>query len=202
MTIVEFAIVRQRAIPVIRAADPEKAYVLCERLVAAGIDVIELTATIPRWDDTLAAVSRDLPHAMIGMGTVVSADAAEKACAAGARFLVSPFPADEARAVADREGVLFIGGGCTPAEIAEASSHGLCKLFPAHLGGLGYLGTLHAILPEARIMPTGGIRLNEVSSWLRAGATAVGVGGDLYGAPDLDAAIAELARQVSEGAPA
>lgn len=199
MTIVDDAITRQRAIPVVRASDPGKAYGLCERLVAAGIGVIELTATIPRWEELLASVARDLPGAVIGMGTVVDRESAERACAAGARFLVSPYPAPETRAVADQEGVLFIGGGFTPGEIAEAAGHGICKLFPAHLGGLAYLSTLRAILPDARIMPTGGIRLAEVSTWLRAGAVAVGVGSDLYAAADLDAAVAELARQVADG---
>ena len=199
MRSVDEAILEQRAIPVVRASDPETAYALCERLVAAGIGVIELTTTIPGWEGLLRSASRDLPGATVGMGTVVDEDAVERAGSAGAKFLVSPFPAPAARAAADRDGILFIGGGATPAEIAEASCHGICKLFPAQLGGPAYLRTLLAVLPDARIMPTGGVRLTDVSTWLGAGAVAVGVGSDLYGAPDLDAAVAELARQVSEG---
>lgn len=199
MSTVEGAILHQRAIPVVRAADPGDAFALCERLVAAGIEVIELTTTIPRWEEVLSAANRDLSGAIVGMGTVVDEDAADRACSAGARFLVSPYPAPRAREAADRHDVLFIGGGFSPGEIADASRHGICKLFPAHLGGPAYLRTLRAILPDARIMPTGGVRLTDVSSWLRAGAVAVGVGSDLYGASDLDAALAELVRQVNEG---
>ena len=199
MSTVEGAILRQRAIPVVRAPDPGDAFALCERLVTAGIEVIELTTTIPGWEELLSAVNRDLTSAIVGMGTVVDEDAAERAASAGARFLVSPFPSAAARDAADRQNILFIGGGFSPAEIADASRYGICKLFPAHVGGPAYLKTLRGILPDARIMPTGGVRLSEVSTWLRAGAAAVGVGSDLYGAPDLDAAVAELARQVNEG---
>ncbi|WP_345763298.1 bifunctional 4-hydroxy-2-oxoglutarate aldolase/2-dehydro-3-deoxy-phosphogluconate aldolase [Diaminobutyricibacter sp. McL0608] len=199
MSTVEDAILRQRAIPVVRASEADVAFALCERLVAAGITVIELTTTIPGWEELLRAVNRDLGSAIVGMGTVVEEDAVGRAGAAGARFLVSPFPAPAARAAAERDGILFIGGGFSPGEIADASRHGLCKLFPAHLGGPVYLKTLRAILPDARIMPTGGVRLTDVSTWLHAGAVAVGVGSDLYGAPDLDEAVAELARQVTQG---
>ena len=199
MSAVEGAILQQRAIPVVRTGDPGDAFELCRRLVAAGIEVIELTTTIPNWEELVSAVNRELAGAIVGMGTVVDEDAVDRACSAGARFLVSPFPAPGARAAADRQNTLFIGGGFSPGEIAEASRYGICKLFPAHLGGLAYLRTLRAILPGARIMPTGGVRLTEVSAWLRAGAVAVGVGSDLYGAADLDAAVAELARQVNDG---
>jgi 2-dehydro-3-deoxyphosphogluconate aldolase/(4S)-4-hydroxy-2-oxoglutarate aldolase len=197
MSAVEAAILQQRAIPVVRAADSAAAFALCERLVAQGILVIELTTTIPGWEELQRAVNAELPGAIVGMGTVVDEDAVDRACSAGARFLVSPYPAPRAREAADRQSTLFIGGGATPGEIAEASSHGICKLFPAHLGGPAYLKTLLAVLPDARIMPTGGVRLTDVSTWLRAGAVAVGVGSDLYGASDLDAAVAELARQVN-----
>lgn len=132
------------------------------------------------------------------MGTLVDRDAAERACAAAARFLVSLYPAPETRAVAKRAGVLYVGGGYTPGEIAEASRHGICKLFPAHLGALTRLSALRDVLPEARIIPTGGIRLTEVSTLRRAGAVAVGVGSDLHATVDLDEAVAKLASQVAE----
>jgi 2-dehydro-3-deoxyphosphogluconate aldolase/(4S)-4-hydroxy-2-oxoglutarate aldolase len=135
------------------------------------------------------------------MGTVVTAADAETALAGGAAFLVSPYPAPPVRGVADAAGALFVEGGMTPGEVAAAASHGVAKLFPAHVGGLQYLRTLLSVLPGARIMPTGGIAVADVPAWLAAGALAVGVGSDLYGADDLDAKLAEL-REATTGAPA
>ena len=161
--------------------------------------MIELTATTPGWQELLREVVREHPTATIGMGTIRAAEDAAAACDAGAAFLVTPFPVPEAQKAAEAAGTLLIGGGFTPAEISAASERGLCKLFPAHLGGVTYLKTLKAILPGARIMPTGGIAIGDVASWLQAGAAAVGIGSDLVNAPDLDAAIAELRRQVAAG---
>ena len=70
----------------------------------------------------------------------------------------------------------FIEGGFTPAEVAAAAGRGIAKLFPAHVGGPAYLRSLLAVMPGAKIMPTGGIPLAHVQSWLDAGALAVGIG--------------------------
>ncbi|HEU5223376.1 MAG TPA: bifunctional 4-hydroxy-2-oxoglutarate aldolase/2-dehydro-3-deoxy-phosphogluconate aldolase [Candidatus Lumbricidophila sp.] len=195
----ETAITSQGAVPVLRAGSADAAYEMCAKLIGAGLSVIELTATTPGWAELLPSVNADFPDAVIGMGTITTAYAATVACEAGASFLVSPYPADEARAEAVKRGVLFVGGGATPAEIAASSAHGVCKLFPAHLGGVQYLKTLKAILPAAKIMPTGGIALTDVSTWIAAGAVAVGVGSELVKAPDLAEAAAALRQQVAAG---
>jgi len=196
---VEAAIGAQGGVPVLRAAPADLAHTASTRLVESGLSVIELTATTPGWAELLRTLRREHPAALIGMGTITTAEDAALACEAGARFLVSPFPVDDARRVSEEADTLFIGGGFSPGEVAAASRFGVCKLFPAHVGGIGYLKTLRAILPEARIMPTGGIGLASVGDWLRAGAFAVGVGSDLSNAPDLDAAASELLRQVRLG---
>ncbi|WP_082600968.1 bifunctional 4-hydroxy-2-oxoglutarate aldolase/2-dehydro-3-deoxy-phosphogluconate aldolase [Agromyces sp. Root81] len=193
------AIVRQGAVPVLRDSDADRVHARAERLIEAGLTVIELTATTPEWPELLRTLTTQFPAATIGVGTITTPDDVATACEGGARFLVSPFPAESARVASSAAGTLFVGGGFTPAEISASSGSGLCKLFPAHLGGVAYLKTLTAILPGARIMPTGGIAVTEVSDWLRAGAVAVGVGSDLSNAPDLDSAVAELAKQVAEG---
>ena len=182
----------QRAVPVVRAGSAVSAITVCERLIAAGMDVIELTTTIPGWQDVLRHFVNGAPAATVGMGTITNPYDAEAACELGAAFLVSPFPALEARRIAMSHQTLFVGGGFTPSEIAESAAYGLCKLFPAHIGGIVYVKTLKAILPTSRIMPTGGIAVDDVSAWLKAGAFAVGVGSDLYGAVDLDGTIERL----------
>ncbi|QNE48354.1 bifunctional 4-hydroxy-2-oxoglutarate aldolase/2-dehydro-3-deoxy-phosphogluconate aldolase [Glaciihabitans sp. INWT7] len=168
----------------------------CSQLIAAGLSVIELTTTTPGWRELLGTLVSENPTAVIGLGTVTNAENADAACELGASFLVSPYPAPEARRVARDAGRLFVGGGITPAEVAASAAYGLCKLFPAHLGGIAYLKSLTAIMPTAMIMPTGGVRISEVGRWLASGAAAVGLGSDLSSAPDLDAAIGELAVQL------
>jgi 2-dehydro-3-deoxyphosphogluconate aldolase/(4S)-4-hydroxy-2-oxoglutarate aldolase len=186
------AILKQKAIPVVRAHTPESALEICARLIGAGLDVVEITATIPDWKLVLATARREFPAATIGVGTIYSADDVWAAHDGGAHFIVSPFPVKEAREAAADAGTLFVGGGMTPAEIAASSKHGLCKLFPAHVGGPGYVRTLMAIMPTAQIMATGGIMVEAVGEWLAAGAAAVGIGSDLYGAEDFDAKLAAL----------
>ena len=115
-----------------------------------------------------------------------------RAADAGADFLVSPFPAPQVRDVAGRAEIPFLEGGLTPGELAAAASRGVAKLFPAHVGGVAYLSSVLAVLPDARIIPTGGIALADVPAWLRAGAYAVGVGRDLAEHPDPGAAIRAL----------
>lgn len=188
-----------RIVPVLRTSDAETGHAVALRLVAAGLDVLELTATIPGWHDLIAAVKAKAPNALVGLGTVRTEADAERALARGADFLVSPHPVAAARATAHAQDVLFVEGGTTPAEIGEATDRGVAKVFPAHLGGPPYLKSLLSILPGARIIPTGGIAVSDVPTWLDAGAFAVGVGSDLYAADDLEAKVSELRELVGPG---
>jgi 2-dehydro-3-deoxyphosphogluconate aldolase/(4S)-4-hydroxy-2-oxoglutarate aldolase len=181
-----------RIVPVLRAPDADAGRVIALRLVAAGLDVLELTATIPGWPDLVAALKAEAPDAVVGLGTVRTAADAQCAVVYGADFLVSPYPVPAARAVAAEADVLFVEGGITPAEIGAAADRGVAKMFPAHLGGPQYLKSVLSVLPGARIVPTGGIAVRDVPAWLDAGAFAVGVGSDVYAADDLEAKVAEL----------
>ncbi len=145
------------------------------RLLDSGMSVIELTTTIASWESVLAVVRRDHPDATVGVGTISTPVQALAAQELGAHFLVSPWPAAGVREVAS---VPFLEGGFTPAELAAASRWGIAKLFPAHVGGPAYLRSMLAVLPGARIVPTGGIQPSEVDEWLAAGAFAVGIGAD------------------------
>ena len=183
---------RARIVPVLRAGDPDAARRLIDRLLDAELDVLELTTTIPGWPDVAAALRDERPGVCIGIGTVTSAERARHAVAVGADFCVSPRLVPDARPVLDAAGVPFIEGGLTPTEVLDAAAAGgIAKLFPAHVGGVGYLNSLLAVAPEARIMPTGGIPLADVPAWLRAGAVAVGVGSDLTAADDIAARVRE-----------
>lgn len=173
-----------RVVPVVRRPSAAEATELCRRLLVLGSPVIELTATTPDWPIVLDALRRDSPDTTVGVGTVTSPETARRAAREGASFLVSPYPAAEVRAVADDHGVPFIEGGFTPAELAAASAAGVAKLFPASSAGTRHLKAVLDVLPGARIIPTGGITLDQVGDWLAAGAYAVGVGTDLATRPD------------------
>ncbi|MCO5994105.1 bifunctional 4-hydroxy-2-oxoglutarate aldolase/2-dehydro-3-deoxy-phosphogluconate aldolase [Actinoallomurus rhizosphaericola] len=189
---IERAIGASRVVPVLRTPDADGAVRAAETLLAAGLTVIELTATTPGWADALAGLRRAHPAAVLGAGTVTTAEDARRALDTGADFLVSPYPAEAVRAVAAETGTVFLEGGFTPGEVAAAAGRGIAKLFPAHVGGPAYLRSVLAVLPGARIVPTGGIALTDVPAYLDAGAYAVGVGSDLVKAPDPAKAVREL----------
>jgi 2-dehydro-3-deoxyphosphogluconate aldolase/(4S)-4-hydroxy-2-oxoglutarate aldolase len=177
----ERALARARVLPVLRVEAAAQAVDAVAEAVAAGLGVVELTATTTGWPDALRTCRARWPALTIGLGTVTSANIARRAIAEGADFLVSPFPCPEVRAEAQRDGTAFLEGGFTPGEVAHAAAHGIAKLFPAHVGGPGYLRDILAVVPGARIVPTGGVRADDVADWISAGALAVGIGRALLG---------------------
>jgi 2-dehydro-3-deoxyphosphogluconate aldolase/(4S)-4-hydroxy-2-oxoglutarate aldolase len=184
---------RARVVPVIRVGDAGQAQDLVARLLEADLDTIELTTTIPGWQDVLAAVRALSPELSVGVGTIRSTGQAREAASAGADFCVSPSAVPGAWGVLNAAGIPFVEGGFTPTEILDAASRGIAKLFPAHLGGGSqYVRSLLAVAPDARIVPTGGIPLSDVGEWLAAGAVAVGVGSDLTAPGDITSRLREV----------
>jgi 2-dehydro-3-deoxyphosphogluconate aldolase/(4S)-4-hydroxy-2-oxoglutarate aldolase len=185
---------RARVVPVLRAPSAGAALALVEQCAAARLGVIELTATIPGWQEALLRARERFAGRVLGVGTVLSAADADAAIALGADFLVSPCPAPDVRSAAARGRVPFIEGGMTVGEVLGAADRGIAKLFPASVGGPAFLRSVLDLRPAARIVPTGGISLREVPAWLAAGALAVGVGRALLDEPDLQAAITAIRR--------
>jgi 2-dehydro-3-deoxyphosphogluconate aldolase/(4S)-4-hydroxy-2-oxoglutarate aldolase len=179
------AIVASVVVPVIRTQTAEQAVEFATWAAAAGVPAVELTTTTPDWRGALVELRRRSPQTVAGMGTLRTAEEATAACDLGAGFLVSPVPAPEVAAVAAERGVLMIGGGFTPAELLAAARHGMAKLFPAHAVGPRFLRSVLTVAPPGtRIVPTGGISLDDVELWLQAGAAAVGIGGELKPTPE------------------
>jgi 2-dehydro-3-deoxyphosphogluconate aldolase / (4S)-4-hydroxy-2-oxoglutarate aldolase len=185
---------RARVLPVLRSPSVAAAAAQVEQCVAARLDVIELTTSVPDWRVALAEARSSFPGRLFGVGTVLTAPDAQDAIASGAAFLVSPCPAPAVRRVAAGR-VPFIEGGMTVREVLAAADRGIAKLFPASLGGQQFLRAVLDLRPAARIVPTGGIPVADVPGWLAAGALAVGVGGGLLREPDLPTAI----RKIIEG---
>ena len=164
--LVTAAVVRSGVVAVLRAPTADGFAAVADVLVEAGITAIEVTLTSRGAIDALAGLRRQLPpSAVVGAGTVLTADDAKAAVDAGAAFLVSPLLDP---ALGGGFGVPFYPGGLTPTEMFTAHRAGapLVKLFPAATVGPRYLKDLHGPLPDVRIMPTGGIDIGDIATWL------------------------------------
>jgi len=194
--VLQTGLARMPVLPVLRTGTAAAAVDAAESLIACGVSVIELTATTPNWAKALHALVPDHPGVLVGLGTVRDAETAQLAEDEGADFLVSPHLVPDVRAATS---LPLIEGGWTPTDLATAARGGIAKLFPAHVGGPAYLRTLRAVLPEARIVPTGGIEPAQVDDWLEAGALAVGLGSALVRQLDEDsAAVADWLTALAE----
>jgi 2-dehydro-3-deoxyphosphogluconate aldolase / (4S)-4-hydroxy-2-oxoglutarate aldolase len=165
---------------VVRAPTSEGAVRAGLALSAGGVVGIEITFTTPEADRAIARLREADDDLLVGAGTVTSAEQLGAAVRAGAAFAVSPHINPALAMVADEEGILYLPGALTPTEVVQAGELApVVKLFPAGLGGPGYLKALLAPLPSMRIVPTGGVEARNVGEWLAAGALAVGAGGEL-----------------------
>lgn len=169
-------------VAVIRTDTSEEAVRTVGALVEGGVRVVELTFTTPNVDTALREV-RNIhgDSVLIGAGTVRMLQQVEMAFHAGAEFLVAPNLRESVLEAMLSTGLLSIPGAFTPSEVAIALDAGAetVKLFPASTGGIGHMKALLSPFPQLRLLPTGGIDLTNLGSWLRAGAVAVGVGGEL-----------------------
>ncbi|WP_447913845.1 bifunctional 4-hydroxy-2-oxoglutarate aldolase/2-dehydro-3-deoxy-phosphogluconate aldolase [Microbacterium phyllosphaerae] len=175
---------------VLRAPSPELALEASEAIIRGGVTGIEVTFSTPDAPAVIRElIARHGDAAYIGAGTVTTVEQAALAADAGAEFLVSPgtLPA-LTRAMLDT-GRVVMTGAMTPTEVMGALELGVdvVKIFPASLGGPSYLGALRGPFPDAPLMPTGGVTPDNLADWFRAGAVAVGAGGDLANGASLAA---------------
>ena len=187
-------------IAVVRLLETADLRAAAKALAAGGVDVIEVTLTTPGALDAIARLSSDAPQSLVGAGTVLDEGSARDVVAAGVRFVVSPtLERGVIRACSDLN-VPCIPGALTPTELLDAWRAGagpsLIKLFPASAVGPRYLREVLAPLPFLRVVPSGGVSLENAGEWIRAGAAAVSVGSALV-SPELirDSAWAELTRR-------
>lgn len=172
-------------IAVLRARDVQGLTQVARALRAGGVGVLEITLTTPGALDGIAELSRAGDGMLVGAGTVLDAAAARSVADAGARFVVSPTLEPEVVRICGERNIPCIPGAFTPTEILAAWRGGapLVKLFPAAAVGPGFVRDLLAPLPFVRVVPSGGVTLDTVGDWIRAGVAAVSVGGALLGAP-------------------
>jgi 2-dehydro-3-deoxyphosphogluconate aldolase/(4S)-4-hydroxy-2-oxoglutarate aldolase len=193
-------------VPVLRAPSPESALAAARAVWAGGIPIVEVTMTVPGAVDVIRELLRSMGGAaLIGAGTVLDEQAAAECLDAGAEFLVSPgFDPGMVRCAAGA-GRLVMAGALTPTEVIQAWRAGsdFVKIFPCgNVGGPAYIKALKAALPQVPMVPTGGVTLSTAAQFLEAGASALGVGGELISAAALKAgdmaAITAAARQFVE----
>lgn len=169
-------------VPVIRASSPEEARFAAEAVSRGGIPIAEITMTVPGAVEVIAELARELPHVLIGAGTVLDVATARRCIDAGAKFLVSPGLDVETVKFASSQNILMMAGALTPTELMSAWKTGsdFIKIFPcAQVGGASYIKALKGPFPQIPLIPTGGVNLETAASFLSAGAAALGVGGEL-----------------------
>ena len=182
-------IVRQIAdggvVAVIRLQDGSKLRAVVNALARGGITALEVTMTVPRAIELIAEIAPSLPPGfLLGAGTVVDPDTARAAVKAGARYIVSPVFRPAVIEASHAAGAAAMPGCFSPTEILAAWDAGadVVKVFPATALGPAYFKDLKGPMPQVRLMPTGGVSLENAAEWIRAGAVAVGVGGALVDA--------------------
>jgi 2-dehydro-3-deoxyphosphogluconate aldolase/(4S)-4-hydroxy-2-oxoglutarate aldolase len=169
-------------VAVIRMKEPDRLRAVIDALAAGGLRALEVTMTVPGAIDLIAQIARALPRGFLfGAGTVLDADTASRAIDAGARFIVSPVSRKAVIDACHRRDVPAMPGCFTPTEILDAWDAGadIVKVFPATTLGPGYLKDVRAPLPQVKLMPTGGVTIDNAGDWIKAGAVAVGVGSAL-----------------------
>lgn len=172
------AILDRKVVSVLRLGDGAMLPRVALALRTGGVTVIEVTLTTPGALEAIAAISKQLPDVLVGVGSVITLEDVEQSIDAGARFVVSPVFKPELVRVAHARGVAALPGAFTPGEILSAYEAGadIVKVFPAEMVGPGYLKAMRAPMPFLRLMPTGGVTPENAGEWMKAGACAVGIG--------------------------
>jgi 2-dehydro-3-deoxyphosphogluconate aldolase / (4S)-4-hydroxy-2-oxoglutarate aldolase len=194
-------IVESGLVAVVRAESSEQAARIAEACAQGGVAAVEITFTVPGAAGVIADLAERFAggQILIGAGTVLDAETARAAILSGAQFVVSPGLNMDAARLCHRYQIPYMPGAGTVTEVLEAMECGadIVKVFPGETLGPVFVKAVRGPLPQASLMPTGGVSLENVGAWIQAGCVAVGVGGNLTaGAKKGDfQSITELSRQ-------
>jgi 2-dehydro-3-deoxyphosphogluconate aldolase/(4S)-4-hydroxy-2-oxoglutarate aldolase len=169
-------------LPSVRVTSRELARFAAETVYSAGIPVVEITLTTPGALEVIDDLAKRYPDMVVGAGTVLDEESARLCVEAGARFLTSPGFVLEVAAFANKVNVAVLPGALTPTEIIAAWKAGadLVKIFPTgHIGGVQYVRALKVPLPQIPLIATGGVNQLTAFDFIQAGASAIGLGGEL-----------------------
>ncbi|KZL49649.1 ketohydroxyglutarate aldolase [Nodularia spumigena CENA596] len=174
---------KHRAIAVIRASDMRLAQKMAMAAADGGMRLIEITWNSDRPGELISLLRAELPHCIIGTGTLFNVGQLQEAIASGAQFLFSPHVDSAMIQAAVKQDVPIIPGAMTPTEIVTAWNQGAScvKVFPVQaVGGVNYIKSLQGPLGEIPLIPTGGVTLENAPEFIQAGAIAVGLSGELF----------------------
>lgn len=171
-------------VAVVRAESKEQGEKIIDAIIAGGINFIEITMTVPGAVDIIAAMVekyKSNPDVVIGAGTVLDPETARAVILAGAAYVVSPGLNPETVKLCNRYRVPMLPGVMTPTEAINALELGcdVIKIFPGNIVGPAAISSFKGPLPQAEFMPSGGVDVDNVDKWLKAGACAVGTGSNL-----------------------
>ncbi len=176
-------VVESGLVAIVRTDSSDQAVRIAEACAEGGVAALEITFTVPGATAVIEGLARRYQpeQIAIGAGTVLDPETARIAILAGAQFLVSPALSVETARLANRYQMAYMPGVATPREVVEAMECGcdILKVFPGETLGPTFLKAVKAPLPQAALMPTGGVSIENVGDWIAAGAVAVGVGGNL-----------------------
>ncbi|HLA85282.1 MAG TPA: bifunctional 4-hydroxy-2-oxoglutarate aldolase/2-dehydro-3-deoxy-phosphogluconate aldolase, partial [Thermoguttaceae bacterium] len=175
-------ICRTGIVSILRAPSSEGLTDVAEALLAGGVDVVEVTFTVPSAHRVLEQVAARLgDRIVLGAGSILDTETARIAMLSGAQFIVTPTVNLEVIQMCRRYGVPVMPGAMTPTEVLMAWQAGadVVKIFPSEVTGPAHIKALRGPLPQIPLMPTGGVTLKTAGDFLRAGACALGAGGSL-----------------------
>lgn len=197
-------VVESGLVAIVRTDSTDQAARIADACAEGGVAALEVTFTVPAATSVIENLAKRCrpDQIAIGAGTVLDPETARIALLAGAQFLVSPALNPETARLANRYQIPYMPGVATPREIIDAMECGcdILKVFPGETLGPTFLKAVKAPLPQASLMPTGGVSIDNVGTWIAAGAVAVGVGGNLIaGAKTGDyKSISDLAKRFLE----
>jgi len=173
-------------IAVVRADSPEQALKVAEAVMQGGVDIIEITLTVPGAIKVIEELKANFEkeEILLGAGTVLDPETARLAILAGAEYIVGPNLNHDVIKLCNRYQKICMPGCVTITEVISALESGadVIKLFPGNVFGPSMVKAIKGPLPQAEFIPTGGVSLENVQEWIKNGCIAVGVGGDLTGA--------------------
>ena len=171
-----------KLVAVIRGKDDNDAYEISKKVIEGGIKIIELTFSTPYVENTIEKLSKEnIKDVLVGAGTVLDDITARIAILKGAKFIVSPHLDTGIAKVCNRYQIPYLPGCATVTEIVKALESGvdLIKLFPGDLLGPTYIKNVKGPLKYAKMMPSGGVSIDNMDKWLENGAFALGIGSAL-----------------------
>ncbi len=172
---------QEKVVAVLRASSVDEGMEYVEAIYAGGMKALELTYSIPNVCELIQKVVAKYPDSLVGIGSVLTASQAKAALEAGATYIVSPGYVESVQDYCNEVGAIYMPGAMTVSEIIRSMEKGnaIAKVFPGDVLGTSFIKGVKAPIPNAQLMVTGGVDIDNVKDWFAAGVTMVGIGSSL-----------------------